>query len=118
MNYFIVGVGGVIGVILRYIVGKIFREVMEKDYFVVILFINVIGSFLIGYLLIKYFLGEYKFFLMIGFFGGFIIYFMFMFEILRYIKRKKYMKVFIYVFIFIFFGIFVVGVGIWIVNFI
>ncbi|ADQ41483.1 CrcB protein [Caldicellulosiruptor acetigenus I77R1B] len=118
MNYLIVGVGGVIGAILRYTVGKIFREVMEKDHPVATLFINVIGSFLIGYLSTKHLSGEYKLFLMTGLLGGFTTYSTFMLETSRYIKRKKHMKAFIYVFISILFGILAAGVGIWIANFI
>ncbi|WPX09362.1 fluoride efflux transporter CrcB [Anaerocellum danielii] len=118
MNYLIVGVGGVIGAILRYIVGKIFREVMDKDHPVATLFINVIGSFLIGYLSTKHLSSEYKLFLITGLLGGFTTYSTFMLETSRYIKREKHMKAFIYVLVSIIFGIVAAGVGIWLASFV
>lgn len=113
MNYLIVGVGGVIGAILRYIVGKIFREVMDKDHPVATLFINVIGSFLIGYLSTKHLSSEYKLFLMTGLLGGFTTYSTFMLETSRYIKKDKHIKALIYVFVSLVAGIIAAIVGIW-----
>lgn len=113
MNYLIVGVGGVIGAILRYTIGKIFSEVMEKDHPVATLFINVIGSFLIGYLSTKHLSGEYKLFLMTGLLGGFTTYSTFMLETSRYIKKDKHIKALIYVFVSLVAGIIAAIVGIW-----
>uniref|UniRef100_A0A7C5V1G7 Fluoride-specific ion channel FluC n=1 Tax=Caldicellulosiruptor owensensis TaxID=55205 RepID=A0A7C5V1G7_9FIRM len=118
MNYLIVGIGGVIGAILRYTVGKVFREVMDRDHPVATLFINVMGSFLIGYLSAKHLSTKYKLFLMTGFLGGFTTYSTFILETSRYIKKEKRIKAFLYVFISIIFGILAAIIGIWISNFI
>ncbi|BCS81908.1 fluoride efflux transporter CrcB [Anaerocellum diazotrophicum] len=118
MNYLVVGAGGVIGAILRYIVGKIFREVMDRDHPVATLFINMIGSFLIGYLSTKHLSSEYKLFLMTGLLGGFTTYSTFMFETSRYIKKEKHIKAIIYIFVSIISGITAACVGIWLASFV
>lgn len=118
MIYFIVGFGGVIGAVLRYMIGKTFREIMEKDHPVSTLFINVIGSFLIGYLSVKHLSGKYKIFLMTGLLGGFTTYSTFMLETLRYMKREKHIKALIYILVSVILGIAAAAVGIWLANFV
>lgn len=114
MKIFIVGFGGVVGAVLRYIISKIFKEIMEKEHPISTLFINVIGCFFIGLLSSKHLPQEYKLFLTTGLLGGFTTYSTFMLEASRYIKKSKHVKAFLYVFLSIVFGLFAAGVGIWI----
>lgn len=111
MNYLIVGIGGVIGAILRYLVGKIFKEIMKKDYSIAILFINVVGSFLVGYFSMEHLPGKYRLFFIAGLLGGFTSYSTFMLETVKYIKRGKYLKAFVYLFVSLFSGLFAAGLG-------
>ncbi|WAM33599.1 fluoride efflux transporter CrcB [Caldicellulosiruptor morganii] len=116
MNLLIVGLGGVVGAVLRYIVSKIFREVMAREHPVSTMFINVAGCFFIGFLSSKHLPQGYKLFLTTGLLGGFTTYSTFMFETSRYIKKSKYRKAFLYVFLSVVFGILAAGAGIWLAG--
>lgn len=116
MNFLIVGIGGVVGAVLRYIISKIFKEVMEREHPISTMFINVAGCFFIGFLSSKQLPDEYKLFLTTGLLGGFTTYSTFILETSMYIKKSKYRKAFLYVFLSIVFGIISAGVGIWLAR--
>tara|TARA_B100001059_G_scaffold145495_1_gene145445 strand:- start:4172 stop:4525 length:354 start_codon:yes stop_codon:yes gene_type:complete len=73
MNILLIGIGGALGSISRYLVNELFIKHIPVDYPFGILFINILGCFFIGYylganLIVKD--GQYYFFV-IGFLGSF-----------------------------------------------
>ncbi|ABP66293.1 CrcB protein [Caldicellulosiruptor saccharolyticus DSM 8903] len=116
MKLLVVGLGGVVGAVLRYIISKIFKEVMEREHPISTLFINVAGCFFIGFLSSKHLPQGYKLFLTTGLLGGFTTYSTFMLETSMYVKKSKHKKAFVYVFLSIVFGIMAAGAGIWLAN--
>lgn len=105
MKLIIVGIGGAIGALLRYLTGKVFKKFIEKDHPISTLFINVSGCFLIGYLSSKNLSNENRLFLITGFLGGFTTYSTFMLETTEYIRKNKHSKAVIYVISSLFLGI-------------
>jgi len=116
MSFFIVGLGGIVGAVLRYIISKIFKEIMEREHPISTMFINIVGCFFIGFLSSKHLPDEYKLFLTTGLLGGFTTYSTFMLETSRYVKKSKHKKAFLYVFLSIVFGIMAAGAGIWLAK--
>ncbi|WP_222914671.1 fluoride efflux transporter FluC [Dictyoglomus thermophilum] len=99
MIYIIVGLGGTIGAILRYLVGNIFKKFTEK-HGIVTFFINITGSFLIGYFSTRQIPEEFRCFLMAGLLGGFTTYSTFMSDIVKYLRERKHFEAFVYMFFF------------------
>ena len=102
----LVATGGALGAILRYLL-----TIFSKSLFVSSIYgtfsVNIIGSFLIGYLItsnVVYNFSEnfIKFFLIIGFLGSFTTFSAFSYEVLDLINSKKYAYSFSYIFISIF----------------
>ncbi len=116
MNYLIVGIGGIIGAILRYLTGKVFMRIIKKEHPIATFFVNIVGSFLIGYFSMKHFSAKYKLFLMTGLLGGFTTYSTFMLESVRYMKNGRLLKTFIYIFVLLLFGILACGLGFWLAR--
>ena len=73
MNLFLIGLGGSMGAILRYLINEFFIKFIPTEYPIGILSINVIGCFLIGYYLGTNLMvrdGQYYLFI-VGFIGSF-----------------------------------------------
>ena len=73
MNIFLIGIGGALGSITRYLINELFIKYIPGEYPFGILFINILGCFFIGYylgasLIVKD--GQYYLFV-IGFLGSF-----------------------------------------------
>ena len=51
MNIFLIAVGGAVGSIARYLINELFTKHIPTEYPLSILFINILGCFLIGYYL-------------------------------------------------------------------
>ena len=88
----IVGLGGFLGSMLRYGVGELCKNKLKYDGFPLgTLAVNIIGSFLIGYILVKPELGQsQKLFLVTGILGGFTTFSAFSWEALELINQQKY----------------------------
>ena len=98
--------GGALGAVLRYLLTNICKSLFASSIYGTIS-VNIIGSFLIGYLITAdfgYNLSEnfIKFFLIIGLLGSFTTFSAFSFEVLELINSKKYVSSFTYIFISIF----------------
>ena len=103
INLFYVASGGSIGAVLRYLTSNFFRFYFPNSPFGT-LFINFLGSFLVGilasnlenkgisYLFIKYFL-------IIGILGSFTTFSAFSLEAIQLINDKKLFLLFIYIFL-------------------
>ncbi len=73
MNLFLIGIGGALGSITRYLINELFIKYISAEYPLGILFINVMGCFFIGYylgtsLIVK---DSQYYLLVIGFLGSF-----------------------------------------------
>ena len=73
MNIFLIGIGGALGSITRYLINELFIKQIPGEYPLGILFINILGCFFIGYYLGSSLIlkdGQYYLFV-IGFLGSF-----------------------------------------------
>ena len=102
----LVAIGGALGAALRYLLANIIKSFFISSIYGTIS-VNIIGSFLIGYLIssdIKNNLSEnfINFFLIIGLLGSFTTFSAFSYEVLDLINSKKYVTSLAYIFISIF----------------
>ena len=105
-NLILVATGGALGAVLRYLLTNISKTLFVSSIYGTIS-VNIIGSFLIGYIITSDFgknLSEnfIKFFLIIGLLGSFTTFSAFSYEVLDLINLKKYASSFTYIFISIF----------------
>tara|TARA_B100000965_G_scaffold111595_1_gene92132 strand:- start:122 stop:493 length:372 start_codon:yes stop_codon:yes gene_type:complete len=104
----LVAVGGSIGASTRYIFFLISKNFFYPNYlFINTFLINVIGSFLIGYLIVlfenKSFSEDFlKYFFIIGILGSFTTFSAFSLETIELLVNKKYLIAFFYIFLSIF----------------
>ncbi len=102
----LVATGGALGAVLRYLLTLISKTLFVTSIYGTIS-VNIIGSFLIGYLITSNFgnnLSEnfIRFFLVIGLLGSFTTFSAFSYEVIDLLNSKKYITSFTYVFISIF----------------
>ena len=107
-NFLLVAFGGSIGASTRYFFYLISKSFFASSYlFVNTLIINIIGSFLIGYLIVlienKSFSQDFlKYFLVIGVLGSFTTFSAFSLETIELLANKKYLIAFFYIFLSLF----------------
>ncbi len=100
--YLLVFIGGGLGASLRYIMSVIFTNYLKINYPYGTFIINVLGSFLLGLLLMSSLLKNgtnthLSIFLTIGFTGGFTTFSTFTYEIINLINQKLIMQSISYV---------------------
>jgi len=103
INFFLVAAGGAIGASSRFIFSYFFKSyIFPNHYFLSTLFINIIGSFLIGWI-ISFTQGKdfsddlIKYFIIIGILGSFTTFSTFSIEVLDLIAEKKMFLASIYI---------------------
>ena len=101
--------GGATGAVLRYIVTNLSKNLFTLSIYGT-LCVNLLGSFLIGYLITSDYAKNLsqdfvKFFLIIGLLGSFTTFSAFSYEVINLINSKKILLSFLYIFISIFFCI-------------
>ena len=101
LNIILVATGGAAGAILRYILTNLSKTVFMSSVYGT-LTVNIIGCFLIGYLITSDFSKNInenfvKFFLIIGLLGSFTTFSAFSFEVVNLIISKKILIAFIYI---------------------
>ena len=103
-NFFLVALGGSIGASTRYIFYLISKNLLSpSNLFINTLFVNIIGSFLIGYLIVllenKSLSQDFiKYFFIIGVLGSFTTFSAFSLETIDLIVNKKILIAFFYIF--------------------
>ena len=98
--------GGATGAVLRYIVTNLSKNLFTSNIYGT-LSVNILGSFLIGYLITSDYAKNLsqdfvKFFLIIGLLGSFTTFSAFSYEVINLINSKKILLSFLYIFISIF----------------
>ena len=107
-NFLLVAAGGSIGASSRYFFYLISKNFFSSNnLFINTLIINIIGSFLIGYLIVllenKIFSQDFiKYFFIIGILGSFTTFSAFSLETIELLVNKKYLIAFFYIFLSIF----------------
>ena len=101
--------GGASGAVLRYILTNLSKTLFTSSIYGT-LSVNILGSFLIGYLVSSDYVNNLsqdfvKFFLIIGLLGSFTTFSAFSYEVVNLINSKKILLSFLYIFISIFFSI-------------
>jgi fluoride exporter len=116
-----IALGGASGAVLRYLINiSPLANLFEKFPFPTF-FINVTGSFLIGFLLIlltdKFDVGEnLRFAVLVGFIGAFTTFSTFELEIFELIRERYFMTAFLYLFLSVLVGFVGVSAGVWLAK--
>lgn len=116
-----VAVGGAFGAVARYLINvSPLANWFEKFPFPTF-FINITGSFLIGFLLIlftdKFDVGEnLRFAVIVGFLGAFTTFSTFEMEIFGLIREKYFLTAFLYLFLSVLVGFIGVLAGVWLAK--
>lgn len=107
-NFLLVAFGGSIGASTRYFFYLVSKNLFSPNYiFINTLIINIIGSFLIGYLIFllenKSFSQDFlKYFFIIGILGSFTTFSAFSFEAIDLLVNKRFLIAFFYIFLSLF----------------
>lgn len=118
---FAIGIGGALGAISRYLLNiSPLSNVFEKFPFPTF-FINILGSFLIGFFLIlltdKFTINEnLRFAIMVGFLGAFTTFSTFELEIWGLIKENLYLTALLYLFLSVLVGFIGILAGVWLAK--
>ena len=101
INLILVATGGATGAILRYILTNLSKTIFMSSIYGTLM-VNILGCFLIGYLITSDFSKNIsenfvKFFLIIGLLGSFTTFSAFSFEVVNLIISKKIFIAFIYI---------------------
>ena len=105
LNFLFVAIGGSIGASLRYFAYLFFKNYLLSNYlFLSTLFVNIVGSFLIGYAIMlmetKNLSEDFiKYFLIIGVLGSFTTFSTFSIESVDLLLSKKFFNAFSYMFL-------------------
>ena len=105
LNFLFVAIGGSIGASLRYLAYLFFKNYLVSNYlFLSTLFVNIVGSFLIGYAIMlmetKNLSEDFiRYFLIIGILGSFTTFSTFSIESVDLLLSKKYFNAFSYMFL-------------------
>lgn len=114
MEYIVVGVGGMLGSITRYVLGKWISEKLNTIIPMGTFLINVTGAFLLGIVSSIYTTGNLYLLLAEGYLGAFTTFSTFIYEGFNLFQESERNNAVIYIFGTLFLGIigFIIGVGV------
>lgn len=110
VNIGLVGLGGFIGAISRFTIIRLVEKV-SQSYPYGTLFVNLVGSFLIGFISSLVIAPKYTLFIGSGFLGSFTTFATVNLEMVRMGERKQYKKLFVYTVVTYSLGIMLAFVG-------
>ncbi|MBM7584113.1 CrcB protein [Bacillus pakistanensis] len=111
MNYLLISLGGFIGAILRYGVGIFIKKRIHSTFPIATFLVNVLGSFLLGYMIGSRIGGNTLALLGTGFLGSFTTFSTFKLESIKLINQKQLRTFFCYLFTTYIFGILLAFIG-------
>lgn len=118
MIYILIFIGGGLGAVSRFLLGDTVNKYITHSFPLGTLSVNVLGSFIIGYLLT---MGEgkeiafthWRSLLVVGFLGGFTTFSAFSWETLVLVREGNYLQSGYYLLSNVMFSLFGVGLGFW-----
>ena len=115
-NLLIVGIGGFIGAVLRYIISGFFYDLYGDKFPYGTLAVNIIGCFALGFIITfaegKFIISpQMRSFVAIGLLGAFTTFFTFSFETLTLLQNELYTSAFLNILFSVVLGVFAVWVG-------
>ncbi len=118
LQLLLISLGGAIGAVLRFSLGNLLKIYFVNNFYATVS-INIIGSFLIGYLVSLGYaknLSEnfVKYFLVIGLLGSFTTFSTFSYDVVDLFLSKKILHCIIYIFSSVFFCIIAAYIGMYI----
>ncbi|HDR05820.1 MAG TPA: fluoride efflux transporter CrcB [Candidatus Marinimicrobia bacterium] len=121
MNYLYVGLGGFIGAVGRYAATGLVQRLFPVSFFPLGTWtVNLIGSFLLGYLAVfaesHLIPSSLRIFLFMGILGGFTTFSAFTFETLMLIRSQQYSLALFYTLGQLFTGVFAAVAGFWLAR--
>ena len=116
-NIILVGFGGMIGSVLRYVTGLLIKH---DGFPVATLVVNILGSFVIGCVMAMAVkqanFGDWRLFLATGICGGFTTFSAFSWECLQMIQQQRFMAAAFYISISLIAGIAATFFGYWLIK--
>jgi len=121
MNWLYVFIGGGLGSVCRYLTANWLNEIEFKDFPIGTLGVNLIGSFIIGFVICylqfnNMLEDKLKYLLVVGFLGGFTTFSSFALENFLLIERKAIKTSLLYISSSLFLGILLAYIGYWLMN--
>lgn len=119
MNLFLVAIGGAVGSLLRYLVGRILptKTAFLGEFPMATLGVNLLGSFIIGilgYFVMQKIIGEeLRLLLLVGILGGFTTFSSFSLETFSMLEHREYFKMILYLLTTNILGVLCVALGWW-----
>lgn len=104
MLYLYISIGGALGAFFRYTLSVFITSFFGKSFPYDTIFINILGSFFIGFFLVyiknsMIYSPELKSFFVIGLLGAFTTFSTFTFDIITFIENFDFINCFIYIFL-------------------
>ena len=107
--YLLVALSGAIGSVLRYSLYVITPKIINYNFPISTIFVNLVGSFFIGFSVVFFnkniFPMEYKIFVIYGLLGGFTTYSSFSLDLFNLLDKGSYIYAINYIFITVIFGL-------------
>lgn len=111
MSFLMVGIGGMLGSVARYDVGRCINKYLKSSFPYATFIVNIIGALLLGVVSALHESGQLYLLLGEGFLGAFTTFSTFMYEGVNLIKKNKYLNAAIYISATIILGIIGYAVG-------
>lgn len=111
MSFVLIAIGGFIGANARYIIGQLAKKYINVSIPLGTLFINAIGSLLLGLMVGKGIRGDVYSFLGVGFMGAFTTFSTFKLELIQLWESKEYKAFVLYLIMSYGIGIVLASIG-------